>query len=61
MHSQSTTTIETQELLAISSEYLGMGTDAVVACRDRSIDPFGDRVDADRAPQRSEAIERRCA
>ena len=61
MYSESTTTVETQELLAISSEYLSLGADAVVACRDRSIEPFGDRVDADRAPQRYEAIQRRCA
>ena len=41
MYSESTTTVETQELLAISAEYLGMGTDPVVACRDLSIEPFG--------------------
>ena len=61
MYSESTMTVETQELLAISSEYLRMGKDAVVACRDRSIEPFGNRLDAGRAPRRYEAIERRGA
>ena len=41
MYSEPTTTVDIQGLLAISAEYLGMGTDAVVACRDRSIEPFG--------------------
>lgn len=61
MHSKPATTVEIQELLAISAEYLGMGTDPVVACRDRSIEPFGDRVDTDRAPPRCETADRRCA
>ncbi len=42
MYIDSTNTGEIQDLLAISAEYLGMGTDPVVACRDRSVEPFGD-------------------
>ena len=55
MNNESNTTAEIQELLAISGEYLSMGTDPVVACRDRSIEPFGDRLDADPAQQSGEA------
>ena len=47
MNSESTTTVEIHEFLAISGEYLGMGTDAVAACRDRSIEPFGNFNNAD--------------
>lgn len=61
MQSASSTTVEIQELLAISSEYLMLGTDAVVACRDRAIEPFGERMSADRAQQPREAVERHCA
>ena len=49
MYSESTTTGGIQDLLAISAEYLGMGTDAVVACRDRSIEPFGNFHNSDRS------------
>ena len=42
MYSDSTKTGDIQDLLAISAEYLGMGSDPVVACRDRSVEPFGD-------------------
>lgn len=47
MYSASTTTRDIQGLLAISAEYLGMGTDPVVACRDRSIEPFGNFNNSD--------------
>ena len=47
MYTESSMTSEIQELMAVSAEYLGMGTDAVVACRDLSIEPFGARIDAD--------------
>jgi len=61
MYSESNTTVEIQELLAVSAEYLGMGTDAVVACRDRSIEPFGRFIGTNRAPQRRQTVEQRCA
>ena len=46
MYIDSTKTGDIQDLLAISAEYLGMGTDPVVACRDRSVEPFGDFNDS---------------
>ncbi len=46
MYIDSTKTSDIQDLLAISAEYLGMGTDPVVACRDRSVEPFGDFNDS---------------
>jgi len=49
MYSESTTTRDIQDLLAISAEYLGMGKDAVIACRDRSIEPFGNLNNSDRS------------
>ena len=61
MHSASNTTVEIEELLAISAEYLVLGTDPVDACRDRSVEPFGEHAGADRAHQRCENVERRCA
>ena len=61
MYGESNNAVAIQELLAVSAEYLGMGTDPVVACRDRSIEPFIGYKDANRAPQRLEAVEQRCA
>ena len=46
MYRESSVTSEIQELMAVSAEYLGMGTDAVAACRDLSIEPFGGHIDA---------------
>lgn len=47
MNSESTTTVDTRAWLAISAEYLGMVADAVVACGDRSIEPFGNFNNSD--------------
>ena len=57
MYSEANTTVEIEELLAVSAEYLGMGTDPVVACRDRSVEPFGIYADLNRASLRREAAE----
>ena len=47
MNSDSTKTADILDLLAISGDYIGMGADPVVACRDRSVEPFGDFSDSD--------------
>ena len=52
MNNESNTTAEIQELLAISGEYLSMGTEQVVPHRGNHL---GDRVDADPAQQSGEA------
>jgi hypothetical protein len=57
MYSESTTTADMQEFLAISAEYLGMGADAVVACRDRSIEPFGKFHNCDASLDDSERLQ----
>jgi hypothetical protein len=59
MNSESNTTVETQELLAISAEYIGMGTDAVVACRDRAIEPFGNLDNSDPWMRKTTGLRRR--
>ena len=68
MYGESSMTSEIQELMAVSAEYLGMGTDAVVACRDLSVEPFGGRIDADvthrgsqLAAESEDALRRRAA
>lgn len=57
MYSEANTTVEIEELLAVSAEYLGMGTDPVVACRDRSVEPFGIYADINEASLRRGAAE----
>ena len=58
MYSDSTKTGDIQDLLAISAEYLGIGRAPVVACRDRSVEPFGDFNDSDPSfPDDSERLQ----
>lgn len=61
MYIEPNTSVEIQDFLAVTAQYLGIEADVEVARHDRVFAPFFGYLAADRLAQRDESIEQRYA